>query len=219
VEHSRLACVVLCARLVAESKLRFRDHAALAMVLSPFLLGWMPAVLGGSFEVWAVACVALVPTGAILAVYNVAQAARWRRAGGARRGISAWSCTGPLWIVLVYVGLFAMVRWTVRRGVEEARPDTARVQAWDLAKAADLYRIKTGAYPEALEDLTSSWPRVRRPIMERIPSDPWARPFRYVVRSGTVTICSDGEDAQPATDDDLCVTTSSTGRGMREGTR
>lgn len=219
VEHSRLARVVLCARLVTESKLRFRDRVALAMVLSPFLLSWMLAVLKDSFEVWAVVCVALVPTGAILAVANVVQAGRRRRSDGARPALSPWSCTAPLWIVLVYVGLFAMIRWTLWQTVDEARPDTARVQAWDMAKAVELYRVKYGAYPETLEDLATRGPPTRRPIMERIPSDPWERPYRYVVRSSTITICSDGKDEQPATDDDLCVTTSSTGRGIREGMR
>lgn len=207
-EHSRLARVVLCASLVTESQLRFRNRAALAMVLSPFLLIWMLAVLKDSLEVWAVACVALVPTGAILAVANVVQAARLRRSGGARRVLRPWSCTAPLWIVLVYVGLFAMIRWTLWRGLVESRPETARIQASDLAKAVDLYRIKYGAYPATLEDLATRGPPTRRPIMERIPIDPWERPYRYVVRSSTLTICSDGEDEQPATDDDLCVTTS-----------
>lgn len=218
-EHSRLACVVLCARLVSESKLRFRNRAALAMVLSPFLLIWMPAVLKDSFEVWAIACVALVPTGAVLALANVVRAARFRRSDGAGRALSPWSCTAPLWIVLVYVALFAMIRWTAWQRLDESRPDTARVQAWDMAKAVELYRIKYGAYPETLEDLATRGPSARRPIMERIPSDPWERPYRYGVSGSTITLCSDGEDEQPATDDDLCVTTSSTGRGIREVTR
>jgi general secretion pathway protein G len=215
VEHSRLARVVLCARLVTESKLRFRNRAALAMVLSPFLLIWKSAaVFRRSLDVWAVACVALVAAGAILALANVMQAARARCADGERRALTA-----PLWIVLVYVSVFAKIGWTLWRDEVEARPDTVRVQARELYKAVELYRIKYDAYPATLEDLATRGPRTPRPLMERIPSDPWERPYRYVVRSGTITICSDGEDEQPATDDDLCVTTSSTGRGIREGMR
>jgi hypothetical protein len=217
VEHSRLARVVLCARLVTESKLRFRNRAALAMVLSPFLLIWKSAaVFRRSLDVWAVACVALVAAGAILALANVMQAARARCADGERRALTA-----PLWIVLVYVSVFAKIGWTLWRDEVEARPDTVRVQARELYKAVELYRIKY-RLPTPRRSKTSrpSGPRTPRPLMERIPSDPWERPYRYVVRSGnSITICSDGEDEQPATDDDLCVTTSSTGRGIREGMR
>lgn len=189
------------------------------MVLSPLFLPGVLVVAPTALHLCVGLTVALVPGGALLALANMLWAARKNRAQPERPPILMRKLSSPLVVVAGYLALALFVSWSVRDRDEDARPDIARVQAWDIAKAADLYRINTGRYPDALDDLVRPPPPVRRPIMERIPLDPWDRSFRYVVTTGTVTLCSDGEDGRPDTDDDLCVLTSSTSRGIRDLTR
>lgn len=81
-----------------------------------------------------------------------------------------------LMAILVGVGtVFFMGR------LEEGKIQTARTQAYEIAKALDLYKLQTGSYPstsEGLEALTSP-PRGGQPVMKEIPVDPWGNPFNY----------------------------------------
>lgn len=82
-----------------------------------------------------------------------------------------------LMAILVSVGtVYLMGR------LEEGRLTTARTQAYDLAKALDLYKLQTGNYPtqsEGLEVLVN--PARGQPVMEKIPLDPWGREFNYAI--------------------------------------
>lgn len=212
-ERHALARRVLWASEMSAEKLRTRNQIALLMVLSPVILMWLPLLGEVGASVWAASVAVLVPTGALLAAVVLVQAVRQRVA--MRRGDLA----APLLVVLAYLGLVGLIRWTLWNNWDEARPDTARVQASDIAKAAQLYRVKTGRFPSALEELTTHAAPAKRPIMERIPPDPWERPYRYRVTDGSISICSDGEDGHASTDDDLCVASSSTSAGRLQEVR
>jgi general secretion pathway protein G len=83
--------------------------------------------------------------------------------------------------------------------LEEGRASTARTQAYEIAKALDLYKLRAGSYPtasEGLEVLTST--AHGAPIMEQLPMDPWGRPFNYAVpgihNPRSFDVWSDGPD-------------------------
>jgi general secretion pathway protein G len=62
------------------------------------------------------------------------------------------------------------------------RPDptsTARNQAFEIGKSIELYNLQAGAYPWRLKQLVE--PPRGKPIFERLPVDPWGRPFRYEI--------------------------------------
>ena len=66
--------------------------------------------------------------------------------------------------------------------LEEGKITTARTQAIEIAKALDLYKLQTGAYPtqsEGLEVLAN--PSRGQPIMEKLPQDPWKRDYNYAI--------------------------------------
>lgn len=82
--------------------------------------------------------------------------------------------------------------------LEEGKIKTARTQAYEIAKALDLYKLQTGSYPSTAEglDALTNPPRGGQPVMNEIPLDPWGNPFNYA-NPGTrntkgVDVWSDG---------------------------
>lgn len=85
--------------------------------------------------------------------------------------------------------------------LQEGRESAARAQAYEISKALDLYKLKFGTYPttaEGLEVLTN--PSRGQPLMEKVPVDPWSRPYNYE-NPGThntkgVDVWSDGPEGE-----------------------
>lgn len=82
-----------------------------------------------------------------------------------------------LMAILVGVGtVFFMGR------LEAGKISTARYQAYEIAKALDLYKLQTGSYPTASEGLeVLVTPTRGQPIMEKIPADPWGHEYNYAI--------------------------------------
>lgn len=115
-----------------------------------------------------------------------------------------------LMVVVVILSLLAVV--IVPRVID--RPDQARVararaDIGAISAALNLYRLDNGAYPTTEQGLQALVQRPTRPpvppnwaqggYMERVPNDPWGRPYQYLspgVR-GTFDLMSYGADGRP----------------------
>lgn len=91
--------------------------------------------------------------------------------------------------------------------LEEGKIKTARSQAYEIAKALDLYRLQFGNYPtttESLEALTK--PPHGQPLMEKIPQDPWKREYNYanpgIHNPRGVDVWSNGPQGENAIEED-----------------
>jgi general secretion pathway protein G len=105
-------------------------------------------------------------------------------------------------VVVTLMAILATVGTIYFMGqADQARINTARTQSYEIAKALDLYKLQTGSYPsesEGLEVLID--PPRGRPVMEKLPVDPWGREFNYAI-PGThnpkgFDIWSDGPDGE-----------------------
>lgn len=158
------------------------------------------AVLARAAPEWGDACLipaaGLLLAGAVSSAINSVQAVRERVVVG-RAVIHA-----PLIVLLGYGALASAVAWSVTEACPGAHLETARVQLTDLARGADLYRLETGRFPRALAELTRP---LEPPLIERLPTDPWSRAYRYRRDGDAYRLCSDGPDGRASTEDDLCV--------------
>ncbi len=132
-----------------------------------------------------------------------AQIMRTRKAiKKAWRGFSLIELMVVVTLMAVLVGIGTVY---VMGRLAEGKISTARTQAFEIAKALDLYKLQTGAYPstsEGLEVLVN--PARGEPLMERLPQDPWQRPYNYA-NPGThnprsVDVWSDGPDGAEGAD-------------------
>jgi general secretion pathway protein G len=95
----------------------------------------------------------------------------------AARGFSLIEIMVVVTLIAIFVGLGTVY---FMGQLEQGREDATRTQAFEIAKALDLYKLQTGNYPttrEGLEVLTS--PARGQPLMKEIPLDPWKRPYNY----------------------------------------
>ena len=86
-------------------------------------------------------------------------------------------------VVVTLMAILAGVGTVLFMGrLEEGKKATARTQALEIAKALDLYKLQTGAYPTTSEGLqVLANPTHGQPIMEKLPLDPWKREFNYAI--------------------------------------
>jgi general secretion pathway protein G len=106
-------------------------------------------------------------------------------------------------IAMLVVGLVAGGRWSEIRG--DSR-DFAAMRIRDVGHAVEAYRRRTRSVPADLDALLAADPASGEPYLERVPLDPWGRPFRYVVtdeRRGRFEVSSAGPDRRFDTDDDV----------------
>lgn len=111
--------------------------------------------------------------------------------------------------VLVLIGLvMALVSVAVLEVLNQGKVDTARIQAQELAKSVDVYRMRFGKYPSQQEGLAVlvSPPRGSA-LLKRVPKDPWNQDFVYVIpgemNPGAFDIRSRGMDEEAGTIDDV----------------
>jgi len=112
-----------------------------------------------------------------------------------------------LLVVLIIIGvLAALVVPNVLSRADDARVTAARTDVNNLMQALKLYKLDNQRYPSAeqgLESLvrkpsTGSIPMNWRVYVEKLPNDPWGRPYQFVNPGvkGEVDVFSFGADGK-----------------------
>jgi general secretion pathway protein G len=110
-------------------------------------------------------------------------------------------------VVLVILGvLAALVVPSIVGRTDDARVTAARADIAALMQALKLYRLDNGVYPTAAQGLaalaqkptTSPVPANWKPYIEKLPNDPWGRPYGYAQPGvkGEVDVYSHGADGK-----------------------
>ena len=112
-----------------------------------------------------------------------------------------------LMVVLVIIGvLAALIVPNVLDRADDARTTAASTDVTNLMQALKLYRLDNQRYPSAEQGLqalvarpTSGPPPINwKPYLEKLPNDPWGRPYQYLSPGikGEVDVMSFGADGQ-----------------------
>lgn len=113
-----------------------------------------------------------------------------------------------LMVVLVIIGvLAALIVPNVLDRADDARVTAARTDVNNLMQALKLYRLDNQRYPTGEQGLQAL---VQRPsaapvpanwkqYLEKLPADPWGRPYQYLNPGvqGEIDVMSLGADGQP----------------------
>ena len=113
-----------------------------------------------------------------------------------------------LMVVLVIIGvLAALIVPNVLDRADDARVTAARSDVNNLMQALKLYRLDNQRYPSAEQGLSAlvrkpnsgTIPPNWRPYLEKLPNDPWGRPYQYLNPGvkGEIDVFSLGADGQP----------------------
>ena len=113
-----------------------------------------------------------------------------------------------LMVVIVILGILAAIAVPrIMSKPDEARVQAARAEIAQLLQALDLYRLDNQRYPtteqgpQALvtRPTTGPTPTNWRPYLDKLPQDPWGRPYQYLNPGlrGEVDVMSLGADGQP----------------------
>ena len=113
-----------------------------------------------------------------------------------------------LMVVLVIIGvLAALIVPNVLDRADDARTTAAKTDVNNLSQALKLYRLDNQRYPTSEQGLGAllakpttapvapNW----RPYLDKLPSDPWGRPYAYMNPGvhGEIDVLSLGADGQP----------------------
>ena len=112
-----------------------------------------------------------------------------------------------LLVVLVIIGvLAALIVPNVLNRADEARVTAARTDVNNLIQALKLYKLDNQRYPSAEQGLDSlvkkptvgTLPPNWKPYLDKLPNDPWGRPYQYVNPGvkGEIDVFSFGSDGQ-----------------------
>ncbi len=126
---------------------------------------------------------------------------RWR--GALRRGFTLIE----LLVVLVIIGvLAALIVPNVLDRTDDARVTAARTDIGNLMQALKLYKLDNQRYPSAEQGLealvrkptTGPAPANWKPYVEKLPNDPWGRPYQYANPGvkGEIDVYSFGADGR-----------------------
>lgn len=110
-------------------------------------------------------------------------------------------------VVLVIIGvLAALIVPNVLDRADDARTTAARTDVANLMQALKLYKLDNQRYPTAEQGLRAlvSKPTVNpvppnwKPYVEKLPNDPWGRPYQYLNPGvkGEIDVMSFGADGQ-----------------------
>ncbi len=113
-----------------------------------------------------------------------------------------------LLVVLVIIGvLAALIVPNVLNRADEARVTAARTDVNNLMQAMKLYKLDNQRFPSAEQGLEAlvkkpsvgSLPVNWKPYLDKLPNDPWGRPYQYVNPGvkGEIDVFSFGGDGQP----------------------
>ena len=110
-----------------------------------------------------------------------------------------------LMVVLVIIGvLAALIVPNVLDRADDARVTAARTDVNNLMQALKLYRLDNQRYPSSEQGLqalvvkptSGAIPPNWKPYLEKLPNDPWGRPYQYASPGlkGEVDVFSFGAD-------------------------
>ena len=113
-----------------------------------------------------------------------------------------------LMVVLVIIGvLAALIVPNVLDRADDARATAAKTDVHNLMQALKLYKLDNQRYPTAEQGLqalvakpsTNPVPPNWKPYVEKLPNDPWGRPYQYLNPGvqGEIDVMSFGADGQP----------------------
>ena len=113
-----------------------------------------------------------------------------------------------LMVVLVIIGvLAALIVPNVLYRADDARITAARTDVNNLMQALKLYRLDNQRYPTTEQGLqalvarpaTGPAPANWRPYLEKLPNDPWGRPYQFLNPGikGEIDVMSLGADGKP----------------------
>ena len=125
----------------------------------------------------------------------------------ARRGFHAGFTLIELMVVLVIIGvLAALIVPNVLDRADDARVMAARTDVNNLTQALRLYKLDNQRLPTADQGLQAliAKPTVGpipgnwKPYLEKLPNDPWGRPYQYLNPGikGEIDVMSLGADGQ-----------------------
>ena len=111
-------------------------------------------------------------------------------------------------VVLVIIGvLAALVVPNVLERADDARSTAAKTDVNNLMQALKLYRLDNQRYPAAEQGLqalvakptTGPIPSNWKSYVDKLPNDPWGRPYQYLNPGikGEIDVMSFGADGQP----------------------
>jgi general secretion pathway protein G len=112
-----------------------------------------------------------------------------------------------LMVVLVIIGvLAALIVPNVLDRADDARVTAARTDVNNLMQALKLYKLDNQRYPQAEQGLnaliakptTGAIPPNWKPYLDKLPNDPWQRPYQYMNPGvkGEIDVFSFGADGQ-----------------------
>jgi general secretion pathway protein G len=113
-----------------------------------------------------------------------------------------------LMVVLVIIGvLAALIVPNVLDRADDARVTAARTDVNNIMQALKLYRLDNQRYPGSDQGLQAliarptvgAIPPNWKPYLEKLPNDPWNRPYQYLNPGvkGEIDVMSFGPDGQP----------------------
>ncbi|MBL8342795.1 MAG: type II secretion system major pseudopilin GspG [Rubrivivax sp.] len=113
-----------------------------------------------------------------------------------------------LMVVLVIIGVLgALIVPNFLDRADDARVTAARTDVNNLMQALKLYRLDNQRYPsteQGLEALvrkptSGNIPPNWKPYLDKLPADPWARPYQFLNPGvkGEIDVFSFGADGQP----------------------
>lgn len=113
-----------------------------------------------------------------------------------------------LMVVLVIIGvLAALIVPNVLDRADDARATAAKTDVTNLMQALRMYRLDNQRYPSGEQGLqalltkptTNPMPINWKPYLEKLPNDPWGRPYQYLNPGvkGEIDVMSFGADGQP----------------------
>lgn len=125
----------------------------------------------------------------------------------ARRSIQAGFTLIELMVVLVIIGvLAALIVPNVLDRADDARVMAARTDVNNLMQAVKLYKLDNQRAPTSEQGLqalitkptSGPIPGNWKPYLEKMPNDPWGRPYQYLNPGvkGEVDVMSFGADGQ-----------------------
>ena len=112
-----------------------------------------------------------------------------------------------LLVVLVIIGVLgALIVPNLFSSLDDARGTAARTDVNNLVQALKLYKLDNQRYPSAEQGLDAlvrkptagAVPPNWKPYLDKLPADPWGRPYQYVNPGvkGEIDVFSYGADGQ-----------------------